>query len=215
MGEAVLHCADIRESAARIAHGELRAGRSAEEEQPHVPLRRISSFFLVGVNVVEDGFARQHAIAQGADDFHRLVRIDVRVPRQMQIPQRVAAVISRVYREQQPPVIAKDRVGDDRLNPRVAGDGLHVDRFLAQGTDGQDAQHQQPKYHSIHNLTPFRVDSMINKTRLPEKSRFVHGSIPLRYNQVYMPLLTTRATSRKRCTVGLGVGECMMPKGML
>lgn len=53
----LLHGAHISKGSSRIADGKLLSGRALEEEQSGIRLGRVSSLFLVGVDVIEDGLA--------------------------------------------------------------------------------------------------------------------------------------------------------------
>ncbi len=190
MGKAVVHRAYIGESAARIAHGEFRAGRTLEEEQARVALVGVGGLFRFGINIVKNGFAVQGAIAQGVHNLHGFVRVDVAIPRQAQIAQRIAAEIARVHRKEQPPVIAEGGIVDHRLNGRISIKHFRLRSFRMSGSgwqrqQGDCRQHpaKPPECSRLsHAFTPsFVLAFIIRKARLQEKSRFIHERIPLGY----------------------------------
>ena len=135
-----MHRAHISEPTARIAHGKFHAGRALEEEQTRIALVGISVLLRFSVNIVKDGFAVQGAIAQGVHDLHGFVRINVAVPRQAQIAQRIAAEIARVHRKEQPPVIAEGGIVEHRLNGRISIKHFHLHSFCMGGSGCQRHQ---------------------------------------------------------------------------
>ena len=155
--EAVLHRAHIGKAAARVAHGEPRARRTLEEEQARIPLGGVGGFFFLGIDIVKDGFAVQRARAQKIGDFHRLIRVDVVVPRQAQTAQRIAAHVALVHRKNQPPVVAKRRIMDDGLNRRVLSICVHIRVLRESARSTPYAEKNQRKVNKkmsvFHQLT--------------------------------------------------------------
>lgn len=77
-----------------------------------------------------------------------------------------------------------------------------------------DTESLVPKGHLLRKIdeaVDFNRLYEIDKARLRKKSRFVDQYIPSGYNQSYSSWRTLSAASRKRCTVGLGSGECRIP----
>ena len=61
-------------------------------DRARVLLGWVGRLFLVGVDVVEHRLAARRALVQRVDDLRRLVRIDVVVPDQPQVAERVRCV---------------------------------------------------------------------------------------------------------------------------
>ena len=81
-----------------------------------------------------------------------------------------------------------------------------------------DTESLVPKGHLLRKIdeaVDFNRLYEIDKARLRKKSRFIDKYIPSGYNQSYSSWRTLSAASKKRCTVGLGSGECRMPYGIL
>ena len=98
-------------------HTANRAPRlSLEKEQAGVLLGRVGSFFLVGVNVVENGFSGQRPLLQTVDDLHGLAGVDVAVKGQPQISQGLAAPVAVIHGKQQAAIVSKGGIVYDRLN---------------------------------------------------------------------------------------------------
>ena len=111
MREAVVHRADEHHSAARVAYRDLAVFIPFEEEQPRIAFRRISRLFRVRVYVAEDFIARLGVRFHIVCDLHGLVRVDMAVPRQIEVAERRSAVITLVYRKNQSSVVAERGIG--------------------------------------------------------------------------------------------------------
>ena len=110
MGETVVHGPDIGETAASVAYGKAFAGSTLEEKQSRVFLGGVSRFFLICINVIEDRIACFGVEVHIIYDFHGLVRVDIVVPSQPQVPQGISTVVASIYREDQPAIAAKDGI---------------------------------------------------------------------------------------------------------
>ena len=174
MGETVVHGAHIGKGAACITHSKTRSWVSLEKEQPGIFLIGIGCLFLLGVNIVENRLASQSPLLQSVDDLNGLVRVNVAVIGQPQVPQGFAAPVACIHRKKQAAIVVKHRVIHDCLDGGIYGKlrlhgrsslfllaGRHGMAFSAAGKRQRQYKCACSQYFADHHFSFF----------LPEKRR--------------------------------------------
>ena len=105
-----MHSPNIGKAAARIADGCFCTRFASEKEKACIALVGVGAFFFFAVNVKKDLLVVFRALRHIAHYFHGLLGIYVAVPDELQISQRVARIIARVYREEEPSPVAEARI---------------------------------------------------------------------------------------------------------
>lgn len=146
MGEAVVHRPHIGKAAACIADGKLRSRLAPEEEQAGIPFGRICRLLRLSVDVEEDHIPGCGMVVHVVDDLHRLVRPDVAVPGQAQLPQGFAGIVPLVHGEDQAAIITKDRIVHHIRDGRIC----RIGSILCQRDAGQQEQKHQQVFHDRH-----------------------------------------------------------------
>ena len=193
VGEAVLHGPHVGKAAAGVAEGHLAPGVPPEEEEAGVRLVWVGGLFLGGVDVVEHRLPCCGLGVEVVDNGHGLLRVDVVVPGQAEVPQGVPAPVPRVRGEEEAAIVPEHGVVHHGLDGGVGGvracghggsllwgglggsggGGVAVRRRSA--APGQEqAEGSGDAYQGLHpnHLSFVGFTPIIEKTRLPEKSRF-------------------------------------------
>ena len=239
VGEAVLHGPDVGKAAARVADGKGRARLPFEEEQAGVRLVRVLRLLRLGIDVVEHRLARLGALPEGVDDLHRLLRVDVVVPGQLQFAQRVAAPIAGIHREEQAAIVPKDLVLQDRLDRRVRRKracGFLLCRFLLRGFLLRGFLLCGLRAVRSPGAAPGQAQDQTERgcedcRSLQRLSRSLHGphykkieaskEVSIRYSvftygfTVFLFRVAFSTARRKFCTRGEGSRACSSPKGIV
>lgn len=116
MGKAIMHRPDVDEAASCIANRELRPGIAAEKEEARVSFVVIGRLLFLAIDIKEDTLPGRSAGMEGIHDLHRLIGVDVGIPSQAQVPQRVPAIVALVHGEQKAPVVSKGGVFFDIID---------------------------------------------------------------------------------------------------